>query len=178
VGKANAAGATAAALARGGFGGALSLGIGGALPGSGLATRDVVVADESVLADEGLETGEGFVDLRAMGFGPAPDGGMGVASDPGVADALVAGLGATRGVVATVSICSGTDARAEWVRSRTGAVVEAMEGAAVGLSARSMGGAIAFAEVRVVSNTTGDRGGQAWDLEGALGRLEAVARSM
>jgi nucleoside phosphorylase len=55
------------------------------------------------------------------------------------------------------------------IRVRTGALAEAMEGAAVGMVAARLG--VAFAEVRVISNNTGDRGGQAWDLPGALAGL-------
>ena len=76
------------------------------------------------------------------------------------------------GPVATVSTCSGTDSLAAAVQTRTGAVVEAMEGAAVALVARRLD--IPCGELRVVSNTTGDRPNQQWDIRGALDRLGAV----
>jgi futalosine hydrolase len=78
--------------------------------------------------------------------------------------------------IATVSTCSGTNALAREIVTRTGAEVEAMEGAAVGLVASRLG--VGFAEVRVISNTTGDRGSQQWDLPGALAALrEWVVRA-
>jgi nucleoside phosphorylase len=77
------------------------------------------------------------------------------------------------GRIATVSTCAGTDARAATVARRTGAVAEAMEGAAVAQVASRLG--VTFAEVRVISNTTGDRANQRWDMRGALGGLSRVA---
>jgi hypothetical protein len=49
-----------------------------------------------------------------------------------------------------------------------------MEGYACGLAARRIDPDARFAEVRVVSNTTGDRAAQRWDLDAALGRLRAL----
>ncbi|MEO1130226.1 MAG: futalosine hydrolase [Planctomycetota bacterium] len=176
VGKANAAAAVASVLDAGRHAGVLSLGIGGALPGSGLALGTVVIADRSTYADEGLLTAEGFLDVAAMGFAPGPDPstGAGTPCDDCVADP--AGIETKRGGVATVSTCSGTDATADEVTRRTGAIVEAMEGAAVGLTVRRLVPELPFAEVRVVSNTTGDRSGQRWDLAGALGVLGSIAK--
>ena len=77
----------------------------------------------------------------------------------------LAGLFRT-GPIATVATCSGTDAAAESVARRTGAVAEAMEGAAVVHAARRLG--VPAIELRVISNTTGDREDQEWDLAGAL----------
>jgi nucleoside phosphorylase len=62
------------------------------------------------------------------------------------------------------------------IGSRTGALVEDMESAAVGLAAHRLG--LAFACVRVVSNRTGNRAEQGWDLGRAFAVLEAVAASL
>ncbi len=152
----------------------VSLGIAGACPGSGLNLGEVVVGSASSFSDEGLLSPAGFQTIADMGFPPVP----GVAG-AAVAAAEFAGtwpalLGARLGPIATVSTCSGTDALAKEVVSRTGAIAEAMEGAAVGVVASRLG--IPFAEVRVISNTTGDRSGQKWDLAGALTQLGEVAR--
>jgi hypothetical protein len=48
-----------------------------------------------------------------------------------------------------------------------------MEGAAAGFAALRMGAP--FAELRVISNDTGDRFEQTWDLAGALRGLSALA---
>lgn len=180
VGKANAAGATALVLDPGVYSAVLSVGIGGTLerddPEGQLGLS--IGASESVFADEGVAGPDGFRPLSALGFPPVPSGdgreaGDGVAGDPVLLRAL-SGLGVIdrTGVVATVSVCSGTDALAVGVGARTGAIVEAMEGAAVGLVAMRLG--TPFAEVRVVSNTTGDRDIQVWDMGGAMAGLERI----
>jgi len=187
VGKACAAGAVAAVFDPARHGAVINTGVAGALPGPGApGLRDVVLADRSVYADEGIETPGGFFDVASMGFSPAPPGleamGLAVPADAGL-------LGACRsladrvGPIATVSTCAGTDRIAGQVVERTGAIAEAMEGAAAGFTAlciATAGGvpAVPFLEARVISNTTGDRDGQRWDLGGALDRLSALVREL
>lgn len=152
----------------------LSLGIAGSLE-PGLPLGSIVAADRSAFADEGIETPEGFRSLADMGFAPDPAIGGGIPGDPALLDHLALGVpDLHRGTIATVSTCSGTDAAAAAVRARTGARAEAMEGAAVALVAWRRG--LRFAELRVISNTTGDRERQQWDLEGSLAVLERLAR--
>jgi futalosine hydrolase len=62
------------------------------------------------------------------------------------------------------------------VVKRTGALVEAMEGAAAALVARRLG--VPMAEVRVISNTTGDRKAQRWEMSDALATLAQVIGQM
>jgi futalosine hydrolase len=145
--------------------------VAGALPGSGLEVGDVVAATACIFADEGVQTPERFMDCHAMGFPLGAFEGSAVPVDPRLLG-VIRPLAKAAGPVATVSTCSGQNALAATVRERTGALAEAMEGAAVGLVAHRLGAP--FAELRVVSNTTGDRPGQTWDLKGALARLEAV----
>lgn len=170
VGKAAAAGATARWYRPDHHAGVLSLGLGGSLPNSALRIGDVVLADPSFMADEGVGTPDGFLDLAAIGF--AEDAPL-LRPDPASRAALERLVDQTGGV-ATVSTCSGTDARAFEISGRTGALAEAMEGAAVGLAARRIHPEARFAEIRVISNRTGDRENQGWDLRGALERLRAV----
>ncbi|MFG0260587.1 MAG: futalosine hydrolase [Phycisphaerales bacterium JB041] len=173
VGKANAAGAVARALAAHDHAAVLSLGIAGALPHeSPLAVGQSVLADPCVLADEGLATPAGFASQSTMGFPSHERLGERFAADPALRG-LLSAVADRIGPCATVSTCSGTDPLAEAVAARTGAVVEDMESAAVGLVAARLG--VPFAGLRVVSNRTGDRERQGWDLEGALGRLAALA---
>lgn len=181
VGKANAAACVAWCLARAPFQRVVSVGVAGALPDSGLDVGDVVVASAAAYADEGVLTPDGFSDIAAMGFGPgAPSPGQpGEAIGRGVVidcDADVEVPGAKRGVIATVSTCSGTDAHAREVVRRTGAIAEDMEGAAVGFTARRLGAA--FGAVKVISNTTGDRARQKWDIKSALERLQTLVRAL
>ncbi|MFA6044654.1 MAG: futalosine hydrolase [Phycisphaerales bacterium] len=181
VGKANAAACVAWCLARRPYQRVLSLGIAGALPGSGLNIGDVVVATAAAYADEGVAAPEGFTDIGTLGFAPGapakhdqrPNIGQGVRVDCEIIPELPE---AHRGIVATVSTCSGTDALAAEVVRRTGAIAEAMEGAAAGFTALRLGAG--FGEVRVISNTTGDRGGQRWDIKRALVRLGEIASSL
>lgn len=187
ISKSNAAGAVGNCLDPGRHAAVVSVGIAGALPrsgeeGGGLAIGTVVVADACIFADEGLESGdgaEGWRDCAAMGFplGPPPVEGPRVVVAPWLVERLRAAVtDAAVGGIATVSTCSGTGALARRVRERTGAVAEAMEGAAVALVGARLG--VAAGEVRVISNTTGDRAGQRWDLRGALDRLAGVAADL
>jgi futalosine hydrolase len=187
VGKSNAAGATALALDPTRHGGVISLGIGGALPGEdgrmSVPLLSCVVGSASLLADEGVETQGGWASIAERGFAPSAelDGepAMGVNGTAWLLERLGAIANHT-GPIATVSTCSGADDRARSVRARTGALVEAMEGAAVGLAARRAWiarggqGSAPFVEIRVVSNATGDNG--AWKLREALAKLGEVAR--
>lgn len=172
VGKANAAGAAARSLDPARHVGVISTGVCGALPGSELGIGDVVLADSSLYSDEGIETPDGFMDCAAMGFPLGPFEGSGVRHGRWI-DAF--GVAADRrGTIATVSTCSGTDTAALRVVARTDAIAEAMEGAAVAQAGVRLG--VQTAEVRVVSNTTGDRALQEWDLPKALDRLQGVIR--
>lgn len=176
IGKANAAGAVGIALAMNPAERVISLGIGGALPESGLSIGDRVLATRSVFADEGVDTPGGFLDCRSMGF-PLyeEDRGLGIECDPDLCS-LIRGCVDREAVVATVSTCSGRDELATRIRRRTGAGVECMEGAAVMLTCHQMG--VPGAEIRVISNTTGDREKQVWDIGRSLGVLGETARAL
>jgi futalosine hydrolase len=178
VGKVNAAAGVAGYLERFNPAAVISAGIAGVLPGAGVEMLGVVAGSASVYADEGVETPTGFIDCAAMGFGLGPFEGSAIEADAGLLERMRR-VADVVGRIATVSTCSGTDERARAVLERTGAVCEAMEGAAVGHVVARHGGArgsarIPFCELRVISNTTGDRGKQRWDLKGALARLTGV----
>jgi futalosine hydrolase len=179
VGRTNAAAATTEAILRrtegnvGGLDAVLSAGVAGALPDGGLTPGEVVVATSCVYVEEGLVAPSGFLDMAGLGFRLGDFEGNAVPVDPGLLGLLDQRFRA--GPIATVATCSGTDAAAREVVRRTGAIAEAMEGAAVVHAARRLGvGAI---ELRAISNTTGDRDGQQWDLAGALEALGAAART-
>ena len=174
VGKSNAAGAVARVLDVNRHVGVLSAGIAGALPlgssGPSCSILDVICASESVFADEGVQTPDGFESCAQMGFAPFDNGTDSVVHSS-EATAWLMKFSDVQGKVATVSVCSGTDSGARAVVDRTGAIAEAMEGAAVGLAARRIDPSILTGELRVISNTTGDRGAQRWDLDGAMEML-------
>ena len=175
IGRTNAAAATTESILRDGpFDVVLCAGIAGALPTeTPPALGEVVVASRCVYAEEGLLTPEGFSDMRSLGFALGDFDGNAVPVDE-------AGLAILRerfrvGPIATVATCSGTEAAAAEVARRTGAVAEAMEGAAVVHAARRLG--VAGLELRVISNTTGRRSDQVWDVRGALAALGPAVRS-
>ena len=85
-------------------------------------------------------------------------------------------IGVTGGI-ATVSTCSGTNERAQLIESQTNCICEAMEGAAVVHTANRLGAKAI--EIRAISNTTGNRDLQKWDIECALTTLgNAVQESI
>jgi futalosine hydrolase len=153
----------------------LSFGIAGAYPSrhlrpdlTGLQLLDVCVVTHEWLADEGVERSDGFRDLAEFGLGeigPWP-------TDVELSDRLVAVLDCPRVVGATVSAVSGIDRLSHAYALRSGAQIETMEGAAVAAVCRRFG--VRFAELRVISNFTGDRDRSGWDLEGSLARLAGV----
>jgi len=174
VGKANAAGATARAIGRVSPTHVLNLGVCGALPhAKPLAVGQSVLASRCVLADEGIETQTDWIPLAKAGFPAGIDTDW--ISPSTMFNETLRSLADRIGVIATVSSCSGTDARAKTIAERCGAeaLAEAMEGAAIGLGAARQN--IPFAELRVVSNRTGNRESQGWDIPKALARLEVIA---
>lgn len=162
----------AAGLAAADYSAAISLGIGGAYPDSGVELLQTVLSTRSVLADQGRQDADSFAGLAEMGFGPFA-GRDEAATSPELVEAL-SPLADRQGPVATVGAASGSDARAAELEQRSGAIVEAMEGAAVHLACLRAG--VAFAELRVISNRVGDRGRHPWRLAEALDRLGPLAR--
>ena len=179
IGRTNAAAATAEALAEARAAGApfaavISTGIAGALQGSNLALGTVIVADACIYAEEGIALPEGQGDMRVLGFPLGDFEGNRVPVDGALLVAFRA-LGPAC-EIATVATCSGTDAAALSVRTRTGAMAEAMEGAAVVHAARRVG--VPAIEIRSISNTTGDRATQRWDIAAAFAALQGVGDAL
>ena len=170
IGRTNAAAATTQALlTQGSFDGVICAGIAGSLPGSELDIGNVIVASSCIYVEEGLLTPSGFVTMDAMGFALGDFEGNVVP----VSEVMLDAAGELRnGPIATVATCSGTDAAAREVAQRTGALAEAMEGAAVVHAARRLG--VPAIEVRAISNTTGDRAAQRWDIAAALDALRGA----
>ena len=175
VSKSNAAGAVANLANPKTDGLILSVGAAGALPDQSgvfaLRPRDTVVAQRCIFADEGIVTSSGYQDLTEMGFPIDAICKSAFACDSR-AIAAFADAGAKRGDIATVSICSGTDEIASEIARRSSAIAETMEGAAVALVCKRLG--IPFCEVRAISNYTGERSKQQWDIRGALAALREL----
>lgn len=190
VGKANASAGVARALDPSRHVGVINLGVCGALPRSKLNLLDTVLATASVYADEGVQTPDRFITMGECGFPPAMGvptpttaraDPMSVPCDPRLVKSL-ARVSQKHGVIATVSSCSGRNRSALLVTARTGAIAEAMEGAAVGFTVTRLAAEhstpLMFAELRIVSNTTGTRSRQRWDLPGALEKLTCVTSDL
>ena len=161
----------------------VSAGIAGALPSGGSfddspGIGSIVIGDRSVYAEEGMLSSEGFTTISDMGFPVATFArGNSIQADRVALDRLRRSVPtALVGPIATVATCSGTDELATEIASRTDSLAEAMEGAAVVHAARLLGAAAV--EIRTISNRTGDRDRQGWDLEAAFAALDTVAAAL
>jgi len=168
VGPVAAALATSHALAGTSFDLAVSAGIGGAYPGSGLKPGDLAVSDVLIQADLGAEDGNGFLDLSALGLSVLPDGAhSGVFPAWRGAVSLASHLGAACGPTLTLNTVTGTAERARFLTARfPGALTEGMEGAGVAHAALLAG--VPALELRGVSNPVGLRNRSGWRIAEAL----------
>lgn len=167
VGMAASAAATATALALASYEVVVSLGVAGGFDGRA-GIGEVVVADQILAADLGVDAPDGYRTLGELGL-----------ADTGIAtgarcDLVAARLGARTGLVLTVTTVTGTDERAAYLRDRWGPVAEAMEGYGVWSAARTGAPDTFPLEVRAISNRVGRRDRDAWDLPAAL---DALARA-
>ena len=168
IGRVNAAiTTTTSILTDGPFEWIINAGVAGSLPESNLQLGDVVIANKCVYAEEGLITSSGFIDMNEMGFSLGDFEGNTVPVDSWMLERLRP-VG-TEGSIATVATCSGTDEQADLIQNRTGCICEAMEGAAVVHTANRLGAPAI--EIRSISNTTGERDAQQWNIDLALSNL-------
>ncbi|MFN3241652.1 MAG: futalosine hydrolase [Planctomycetota bacterium] len=134
---------------------------------------DVAVVSHDLLADEGVETPDGFLDLGSMQLG---DCGPFLA-DPRLARDAAVRLGCPSVHGLTVSSCSGTDEASRRARQRGGGGdVETMEGAAVAYVCRKL--EVPLLHVRAISNWTGDRDRGAWNLGAAVDAVQRAVRRL
>ena len=175
VGKANAAAASTSLIERHRPSQIIITGCGGAYPGSGLSVGSLAVASDELFADEGSETPDGWLDLRAMQLPLYTQGTQHYyntiplsrhAAEKAMQLADTHGVPLVRGRFLTVSSCSGTRIRGLELSRRHQAVCENMEGAAVALVALRYG--IPCLEIRGISNLVEDRDLSRWDLPSAL----------
>jgi futalosine hydrolase len=166
VGPAEAAAATAEALAARDVDAVLSAGIGGGF--AACRPGDLAVATRIVFADLGAETPDGFRSASALGFG---EDEYQVA--PVRAQELAARTGGQLGAVLTVATATGTaGSAAALTRRYPDAVAEGMEGAGVAAAARRRG--VAFGEIRAISNPVGPRDRGSWRVDEGLRALRAA----
>lgn len=168
VGPVAAALSTQAALLAAPYDLALSAGIAGAYPGSGLRPGDLAVSSELIQADLGADDAGTFLGQDPLGLSVEPEPGHTgrFAAWAGAAD-LAARAGAACGPALTLSTVTGSLATARILESRyPGALTEGMEGAGVAHAASRCG--VPALEVRGVSNLVGPRDRSAWRVGEAL----------
>jgi len=160
VGPVNAAHAVTLAIARNPPTQIVVCGVGGAYPSSGLKVGDVACADQEIYGDLGADSPSGFLDMKALGFAI-------VDGTPPLFNELPMQVFPLQQRVrfVTVSTCTGIDAVARAIESRTGGSVENMEGAAVAHVANLHG--VPVGEVRGISNIVTNRDTKTWRLRDA-----------
>ncbi len=167
IGPVNAAMSLTRYLSREPVGTVISLGIGGAYPGSGLEIGDVVCASSETYGDLGADSTDGFLDMRSLGFEVVA----------GFYNELPLDWFPTprRSPFVTRSTCSGKLDEARSIVERTGGAVESMEGAAIVHVAIAHG--LPVGEVRGISNRVADRDRSTWRVrEAAQAAGEALLR--
>ena len=163
VGAVNAAYALTRFLEREPADSVIVCGIAGAYPRAfdeqGLGIGSVVCAESECYGDLGAtdSTGE-FLDMRALGFPLIPGPIYNVLPMQIFPASRRAGF-------VTMNTCSGTDATARILESRTGGAVESMEGAAIAHVAKLYG--IPCGEIRGISNRAGNRDRGSWRIKEA-----------
>lgn len=147
-------------------------GVCGAYPSSHLRTglRELKVLEpcmvaSEILADDGVMTPDGFLDLAHLKLGEVGP----IPCDPDLTGKISALLGCPLVTAATVSTGAGVDPLSQAYALRSGAQIETLEGAAVATVCRRF--ELPFAQLRVVSNRTGDRNRAGWDLDAAVATL-------
>lgn len=166
VGSAAAAASTARALATGRYSLVVSAGIAGGFPKKA-EVGSLVLANEIIAADLGVETAEGFTSLDELGFGTSRLPVNVSLLNRGAKSLRESNLVVNIGPVSTVSTVTGTAARAEEMAKRVpGIIAEAMEGYGVAMAAQSYG--IPVLEVRAISNLVGPRDRDNWRIKDAL----------
>ncbi|BCS52331.1 futalosine hydrolase [Geobacter sp. SVR] len=175
VGKINAAAACAAMIERRQPQLVINVGCAGAYTGSGLGIGALAVAASEFLGDEGVITSAGWLDLLGMKlpslvqgerryYNEIPLSSQAVERARQLADRC--GISLACGGFVTVSTCSGSEAQAEVLAGRFGALCENMEGAAIALTCLRYG--IDCLEIRGISNLVEERNMAAWDIARAV----------
>lgn len=170
VGPASAAAKTAFALAKHRYDLVISAGIGGGFVGrAGIGST--VIGTESIAADLGAETAEGFLNVTELGFGTVK-----YDCEPSLVTTFKKALQTTEldvqtGSILTISTVTGTKESADILATRhPNATAEAMEGFGVAVAAKQLN--IPFIEIRTISNAVGPRNRDEWRIGDALASLE------
>ena len=175
MGKVNAAHAAALLFSRFNPDALIIFGIGGAYPSSGAVVGDVAIAKEEISGDDGVMTMDGFKDTEYIGIPliktvtsmmytkyPAPEALLKRSLQALVSYQDAEAARVHVGAFITLSICTGTSARARELEQRYHGLCENMEGSAAVQVAELHG--IPWIEVRGISNIVEDRNVEKWDI--------------
>lgn len=172
VGPMSAAVSTARALTSEEYGLVISAGIAGGFNGRA-DIGSLVLANEIIAADLGVQTDQGFSSLDELGFGSTR-----IPVDTSIIEQLSevlqeAKLTITTGPILTLSTVTGTKEIAEELASRVpGATAEAMEGFGVATAAVDFN--LPVLEIRAISNLVGPRDRENWRIKEALDALTSA----
>lgn len=174
VGPIAAAACTARVLAAKEYDLIVAAGIAGGFSGKA-PIGSIVVANEIVAADLGVETPEGFRSLDELGFGFTR-----IQVDESLVTQLTqalraSGLEASYGPILTVSTVTGAAETASELAARVpGAAAEAMEG--FGIATAAQGSGVPVLELRAISNPVGPRDRASWRIQEALSALQSASK--
>ena len=173
MGKVNAAHAATLLLTHFNPEALLIFGVGGAYPSSGAAVGDIALANEEIAGDEGVLTVDGFKDTEFIGIPLLRTATSVIYTTYHASESLLnqvknifvspsyAGK-AHVGPFVTLSMCTGTTARARELEDRYHGLCENMEGAAAAQVALCH--QVPWLEVRGISNLVEDRDLKKWDI--------------
>jgi len=148
----------------------LMIGCGGSYPNSGLQIGDLALATEEIFGDLGVMTDHQFLPLDQLGIPvePPPVQRIALKTDlqQAVAGVLQHGTALPQrlrcGPFITVNTCSGHPHLSQTLEARTGGICENMEGAAAAQVCALY--QVPFLELRGISNPTGTRDPDHWDI--------------
>jgi futalosine hydrolase len=146
----------------------LLCGCAGSYPDSGLQIGDLALADEEIHGDLGVATADQFIPLDKLDIPQRPEL-MPVPQQQFALDSpLLRWAGqqlpaAVCGPFVTINCCSGHPQLSEELQQRTAGICENMEGAAAAQVCAEF--ALPLLELRGISNPTGSRDPQLWDIK-------------
>ncbi len=146
---------------------AILFGCGGAYPNSGLQLGDTVIASSETLGDTGIATTSGFIPFEQLNIAEdhqlAPQFKQCYQLNSTLRERAAVILSDTpQGPFVTVSTCSGHPLLSEELDNRVSGLCENMEGAAAARVCEEFN--IPLLEIRGISNPTGTRDPQQWNI--------------
>ena len=151
-------------------------GCGGSYPDSLLKNGDLALANNEIFGDLGVATADKFIPLEQLRLPQeqslAPIVQQQYALDHDLLNWAQKILPTTPcGTFVTINCCSGSPALSDELQQRTGGICENMEGAAAAQVCAELN--VPLLELRGISNPTGSRNPQQWDIAGGADAAQA-----